>query len=428
MNYYEKINIYLAFTLCLLVATLFMNEATYSHDIPPPDAANPILVDHVDLYDDDGNFLAHIHNYQTSTYTQAEVDEIHANNPHTAPSVIDNLPKVGDTSGVRQSTYGNPGFLEPDNIDNEHENYGIVGNPPTTNNSQENLNSQDTSDTPDDDQNSQDTSDTPDGQSNTPRGNGIPLTVDTQNQQSIENQPEQTGTQPQQEEYVNVVRDPHPDRIPQLQEGQVYFDSQTDQLYRIQNGQAQPITGQLYVLEDRNGEQVPVPVDTIQPSGTTYMILPSLDTAAAPTVIGNLKLGTVQIDVIEEQIDLLIATGDRSPAAMRKLIYLQQLLAIARPEKTQLFANYPNPFNPETWIPYELATDTDVRITIYNAQGVVIRTLRLGQQSAGDYTVRERAAYWDGRNAFGEQVASGIYFYQLETDTMSALRKMVIVK
>ena len=150
--------------------------------------------------------------------------------------------------------------------------------------------------------------------------------------------------------------------------------------------------------------------------------------AGAPTIVGNLKLSAVQIDVIEEQIDLLIATNDRSPAAMRTLIYLQQLLVTARPEKTQLFANYPNPFNPETWIPYELATDTHVRLTIYNTQGVVIRTLQFGHQSAGYYTDRDRAAYWDGRNALGEQVASGLYFYQLETDEMSSLRKMVILK
>ena len=151
------------------------------------------------------------------------------------------------------------------------------------------------------------------------------------------------------------------------------------------------------------------------------------EAAAAPTIVG-MQLSSLQIAVIEEQIDLLIATGDRSPAAMRTLVYLQQLIATARPEKTQLLANYPNPFNPETWIPYELSTDTDVRITIYNAQGVVIRTLQLGQQSAGYYTDRQRAAYWDGRNALGEQVASGIYFYQLETDDMSSLRKMVILK
>ena len=151
------------------------------------------------------------------------------------------------------------------------------------------------------------------------------------------------------------------------------------------------------------------------------------DAAAAPAIVG-MKLNAVQIDRIEEQIDLLIATNDRSPAALRTLVYLQQLLATARPEKTQLFANYPNPFNPETWIPYELATDTHVRLTIYNTQGVVIRTLEFGHQSAGYYTDRDRAAYWDGRNALGEQVASGLYFYQLETDEMSSMRKMVILK
>ena len=149
--------------------------------------------------------------------------------------------------------------------------------------------------------------------------------------------------------------------------------------------------------------------------------------AGAPTLLG-MKMTTVQIDRLQEQIDLLIATNDRSPAALRTLVYLQQLLATARPEKTQLFANYPNPFNPETWIPYELATDTHVKITIYNTQGVVIRTLQFGHQSAGYYTGRDRAAYWDGRNALGEQVASGLYFYQLETDEMSLMRKMVILK
>ena len=149
--------------------------------------------------------------------------------------------------------------------------------------------------------------------------------------------------------------------------------------------------------------------------------------ASAPTLLGT-QFSALEVKALQEQIDLLIASGDRSPAAIKTLIYLQQLIAMARPEKTQLLANYPNPFNPETWIPYELATDTNVKITIYNTQGVVIRTLVLGHQSAGYYTGRERAAYWDGRNAFGEQVASGIYFYQLETDEMSTLRKMVILK
>ena len=98
------------------------------------------------------------------------------------------------------------------------------------------------------------------------------------------------------------------------------------------------------------------------------------------------------------------------------------------PGATTLLPNYPNPFNPETWIPYELATDMDVRITIYNAQGVVIRTLELGQQSAGYYTTRSRAAHWDGRNNVGEPVASGVYFYTLTAGDFTATRKLLIRK
>ena len=98
------------------------------------------------------------------------------------------------------------------------------------------------------------------------------------------------------------------------------------------------------------------------------------------------------------------------------------------PEATGLLANYPNPFNPETWIPYHLSKGSDVKITIYDTHGQVIRRLTLGHQPVGIYTHRNLAAYWDGRNALGERVASGIYFYQLQTDALSPLRKMVILK
>ena len=150
------------------------------------------------------------------------------------------------------------------------------------------------------------------------------------------------------------------------------------------------------------------------------------ETAAAPAL--RMQLTRAQIVRIQEQIDVLRAMNDRSLGAQRTLAYLQSRLAAARPEQTQLLANYPNPFNPETWIPYELATDTNVQITIYNTQGIVIRTLHLGHQAAGYYTGRDRAAYWNGRNALGEQVASGLYFYQLQTDNVSVLRKMLILK
>ena len=98
------------------------------------------------------------------------------------------------------------------------------------------------------------------------------------------------------------------------------------------------------------------------------------------------------------------------------------------PVETSLLPNYPNPFNPETWMPYHLAKPSDVTITIYDTRGSVIRRLELGHQPEGYYTSRSHAAYWDGRNNVGERVASGIYFYQLQADNMSLLRKMLILK
>ena len=102
--------------------------------------------------------------------------------------------------------------------------------------------------------------------------------------------------------------------------------------------------------------------------------------------------------------------------------------ATLKPTQTGLFANYPNPFNPETWMPYQLANDTDVIIHIYAANGQRVRRLELGFQSAGYYVGQSRAAYWDGRNELGEQMASGVYFYQLITPEFTTSRKMFIVK
>ena len=98
------------------------------------------------------------------------------------------------------------------------------------------------------------------------------------------------------------------------------------------------------------------------------------------------------------------------------------------PEETALLSNYPNPFNPETWIPYQLAEPTDVTLTIYDIQGRVVRTLDLGHQRAGIYESKSRAAYWDGKNAQGEPVASGVYFYTLKAGDFSATRKLLIRK
>ena len=98
------------------------------------------------------------------------------------------------------------------------------------------------------------------------------------------------------------------------------------------------------------------------------------------------------------------------------------------PEDTSLLPNYPNPFNPETWIPYQLATPAEVRVAIHAADGRLVRTLALGYQTAGVYKSKGRAAYWDGRNAQGEPVASGVYFYTLMASDFTATRKLLIRK
>ena len=107
---------------------------------------------------------------------------------------------------------------------------------------------------------------------------------------------------------------------------------------------------------------------------------------------------------------------------------LERLINIVVPAETVLLPNYPNPFNPETWIPYDLAEGADVRIHIRNLKGKSIRQLSLGFQMAGTYRTRSRAAYWDGRDSVGERVASGVYFYTLYAGQIKATRQMVILK
>ena len=128
-----------------------------------------------------------------------------------------------------------------------------------------------------------------------------------------------------------------------------------------------------------------------------------------------------------------LATSDVRLAKGGFPIVLEALLALltemkAIPEASALLPNYPNPFNPETWIPYHLATDAAVVLTVYDTRGGVVRELRLGHQTAGVYESRGRAAYWDGKNQIGETVASGLYFYTLTAGEFTATRKMLIAK
>ena len=141
-----------------------------------------------------------------------------------------------------------------------------------------------------------------------------------------------------------------------------------------------------------------------------------------------LKIPSEHLNLVEAWITEARLADDGSDTFRKGIATLEMLVASIVSTETVLLPNYPNPFNPETWIPYDLAQDAEVHIHIYNLKGESIRQLSLGFQTAGAYRTPSRAVYWDGRNTSGEPVASGTYFYTLQAGEVKATRQMVILK
>ena len=151
------------------------------------------------------------------------------------------------------------------------------------------------------------------------------------------------------------------------------------------------------------------------------------DAAAAPSLLREAAHALTAGDV-QNWLTAARSVENKDAIVKRGIAVFEGLLESLTPRETALLLNYPNPFNPETWIPYRLAEDADVTLTIFDTTGAPVRRLEMGHQPAGYYTDRGNAAYWDGRNSSGESVASGIYFYELATPSFRSLRRMVIVK
>ncbi len=145
--------------------------------------------------------------------------------------------------------------------------------------------------------------------------------------------------------------------------------------------------------------------------------------SAAPAASENIDAAMIEAWIAQARLE-----DDGSLAFKQGIENLENLLASLIPEETALLANYPNPFNPETWIPYQLAEPADVALTIYDMNGQLVRRLVVGHQAAGVYQSRSRAVYWDGRNQLGEPLASGLYFYTLTAGKFTATRRMLILK
>ena len=150
--------------------------------------------------------------------------------------------------------------------------------------------------------------------------------------------------------------------------------------------------------------------------------------SASPSIFAMDSIDGLDPAMIQAWIERAQVEDDGSIAFQQGIANLQRLLASLIPAKTMLLANYPNPFNPETWIPYQVSEPAEATLRIYSVNGELVRTLALGQTPAGIYQSRSRAAYWDGRNDMGESVASGIYFYTLTAGDFTATRKMLIRK
>ena len=151
-----------------------------------------------------------------------------------------------------------------------------------------------------------------------------------------------------------------------------------------------------------------------------------IGTAPATTGIKDVK--GLDPATVQAWIEQARAEDDGSFAFQKGIANLERLLASIIPQGTALLPNYPNPFNPETWIPYQLSDPVEVTLTIYAVNGTIVRTLALGLMPAGIYQSRSRAAYWDGKNDVGESIASGIYFYTLTAGGFKSTRKMLIRK
>ena len=167
--------------------------------------------------------------------------------------------------------------------------------------------------------------------------------------------------------------------------------------------------------------------------GLTFVAKHLGQNAAAPSqlaLIESIPTTVKEVSAVQHALAELEAIPNKSHGVQIAIELLRHYLSIAAPnvQETKLLSNYPNPFNPDTWIPYQLSEESTVTVKIYDVTGSLVRTIQVGHKPAGYYHTRERAIYWDGRNQNREPVSSGVYFYTLNTDTDTQTRRMVILK
>ena len=158
--------------------------------------------------------------------------------------------------------------------------------------------------------------------------------------------------------------------------------------------------------------------------------------AANTDTPGVVQIATSNLNAFDQEVLATIhfkaLQHDKATAELREIEFFGldsfSINAVIIPDRNLLGQNFPNPFNPETWIPYQLKDESEVTIQIYDVSGRLVRTINLGHKSSGIYVTREEAAYWDGRNNAGERMASGLYFYTLKTKSYAHTKRMLLLK
>ncbi len=306
---------------------------------------------------------------------------------------------------------------------------------------------------------------------NTPSGGMVKFTGD-----AWDNQPEQPEPEPVSEEPVaedapteeapaeEVATDLVPVEVPPADDaaaGDAEVEAEAGE------GEGDAETDAVEADADANGDAAPAaPALSTYKSAWAFIVtsdIQGMETGTAYTLVAeNLRTGTIATENVSSATrrssavwaDLnrksVVEAGDKLKVALyddtnrivsgpfqrtvttsdirNAFLSLQLRVGDVQPQDTLLAQNFPNPFNPETWIPYQLNKATEVKISIYDVSGRLVRSLDLGWQPTGSYMTPSSAAYWDGRNAVGERVASGIYFYTLQTSDFAATRRMVILK
>jgi len=150
--------------------------------------------------------------------------------------------------------------------------------------------------------------------------------------------------------------------------------------------------------------------------------------AGTNSLSGGGSLVNLEFETLDDVFSKLPLTLAKVQINEKGITTIKSELVRIIPDKMALLQNFPNPFNPETWLPYQLSKSNDVQIRIFNISGQLVRTLSPGYQRAGIYADKNQAAYWDGRNDTGERISSGVYFYTIQAGDFSATRKMLIAK